>query len=103
MSAVTAGFPSRSPPIHESQARNGVTRGGRVTRDARSTGAAARDRDRIERGVRVAVHTGDDPEERLVEEGERGPDLVERRHGARPKVGGPPQKRDLLAQPAPRV
>jgi hypothetical protein len=57
----------------------------------------------VERGVREAVETRDDTEERLVEERQRGPDLVERCRGDGSKVGGPPQQRDLLAEPPTQV
>ena len=49
-----------------------------------------------------AVQPRHDAEQRLVEERERGPDLVERRRRDRPQVGRSPQERDLLAEAAPR-
>ena len=57
----------------------------------------------IEGRVGRAIDPRHDAEQRLVEEGEGRPDLVQRGHGARPEVGGPPEQRDLLAEPAPHV
>ncbi len=54
----------------------------------------------VEGGVGRAEQPRHRPEQRLVEERERRPDLVERARGDRSQVGGPPQQRDLLAQPA---
>jgi hypothetical protein len=57
----------------------------------------------IERRVRLAVEAGDHGEDRLVKEGQGRPDLIQWRDGRRPQVGGPPQQRDLLTEPAPDV
>ena len=55
----------------------------------------------VEGGVHRPVQARHEREQRGVEERHRGPHLVERRRDDRPQVGGAPQDRDLLAQPAP--
>ena len=52
----------------------------------------------VEGGIGQPIEAWHDTEQRLVEERQRGPDLVERRRGDSPQVGRPPQQRDLLAQ-----
>ena len=63
----------------------------------RGRGATGR---RIERGIQRPVETWDHREQRGVEERHRGADLVEWRRAHDAQVGGPPQERDLLPQPA---
>ncbi len=63
-------------------------------------GALTRDAEAVQRGISVAIEPGDHREHGLIEERERRPDLIERRHRRGPQVGGPPQQRDLLAQTA---
>ena len=55
---------------------------------------------RIERRIERPVEPRDDREQRGVEERHRGPHLVERGRADDAQVRGPPQQRDLLAQPA---
>ena len=86
-------------------ARIGGVRGARV-RAGGTTARAAPARPvagRVERPVDRALEAGHDREQRLVEDRERGPDLVERRRHDRAQPGGVPQDRDLLAEPAPQV
>ena len=102
ISAVTPGLPSRSPPIQLPSRRNGPTRGGRVpVRPVSAAGPGARPGRRIERRIERPVEPRDDGEQRGVEEGHRRPHLVERGRADDAQVRGPPQERDLLAQPAP--
>src|SRR4029079_7732999 len=54
----------------------------------------------IERGIDRPEDPRHRPEQRFVEERQRGPDLVERAGGDGPEIGRPPEQRDLLAQPA---
>ena len=54
----------------------------------------------VEGPVRRALEARDDGEQDLVEDRERGPDLVKRGRGDRAQVRGVPQERDLLAEPA---
>ena len=94
VSAVTNGLPSRSPPIHDSVAQE--------RRHARwalagPDGPAARG---VERRVGRPVQPWHDREQRRIEHGHRRAHLVERLGRDGPQVGGPPQERDLLAQPA---
>ncbi len=58
---------------------------------------------RIQGRIERPVQPRDDREQRGVEEGHRGPDLVERGRADDAQVGRPPQQRDLLAQPAPNL
>ena len=87
-------------------ARIGGVRGGRAVPAAprlaprRRAAPVAR---RVERPVDRALEPGHDREQRLVEDREGGPDLVERRRHDRAQPGGVPQDRDLLADPAPQV
>ena len=99
-SAVTAGLPSRSLPIHEPQRRNAGTRGGRVPLSGRHRRPPrTRPRGRLVEGrIDGAEQARHGPEQRLVEEREGRPDLVERARGHGSQVGGPPQERDLLAK-----
>src|SRR6185369_3762979 len=78
-------------------------RAGGPERAAPAGPGAARVGPLVERRVGLAIDPRDDAEQGLVEEGERRPDLVERRHGAGSQIGGPPQEGDLLAEAAPRV
>ena len=55
---------------------------------------------RVERRIERPVQPRDDGEQRRVEEGHRGADLVERRRADQAQVRCPPQQRDLLAQAA---
>ena len=70
---------------------------------ASSARAPAAGRDRVERPVERADVARDDREQRLVEDRERRPHLVERRRQHGPQVAGVPQQRDLLAQASPQV
>ena len=71
-------------------------------RDARRSGARPRPRapGRVERRVGRAVQPWHEREQRRIEHGHRRAHLVERLGGHGAQVGGPPQERDLLAQPA---
>ena len=55
---------------------------------------------RAERRVERAKDLGHHAEERLVEDGHEGADLVQGLDLGRPHLGGAPQRVDLLAQPA---
>ena len=88
--------PGRTSPRSTGVGRLRCSRAGRI-------GAASCPGDGIERSVRLAVDPGNDGEDRLVEERERGPDLVEGRDGTRPQISRSPQQRDLLAQASPSV
>ncbi len=66
--------------------------------------SAGRCRDGIVKGrVRGAEEARHRPEQRLVEEGERRPDLVEGRRSDGAQIRRPPQQRDLLAEASPYV
>ena len=52
----------------------------------------------VQGSVERPIDAGNDPEERLVEEREGGPDLIDRTRRQPANRGRPPQKADLLAQ-----
>ena len=58
---------------------------------------------RVERAVDGPLEPGHHREQRLVEDRERGPHLVQRRRGHGAQVARVPQERDLLAQAAAQV
>ena len=58
---------------------------------------------RVQRAVEDPRQSRREREQRRIEEGHRRPHLVERGRGDRSQVRGPPQERDLLAQPAAHV
>ena len=87
MSAVTWGLPSRSPPTHDPSRRYGRRHGGRHAVVA----------DRAPRSRDTAAAPGGTG---LVEDRHRGADLVERVELLPAEQRRPPQRRDLLAQPA---
>ena len=93
ISAVTSGCPSRSPPIHESKRTKAGVVGPLELRVAAGAGRGKRPFDR-------SIQARGEPVDRLVEEDHRGADLVDRSQGAAADLGGSPQQRDLLAQPA---
>ena len=126
VSAVTPGWPSRSPPIARPESyerrdpgrpRAGVTGVGRderrldagvqAVRPVRAVRPLASGRvgpaELVERRVDPAVQPRYDPEQRLVEEREGRAHLVERRRRDASQVGRAPQDRDLLPEAPPQV
>ena len=92
VSAVTDGFPSRSPPTHVPHRRNAGNDG---AREPLLFG--------VERAVDLAIDERKRREDRLVEQREHRADLVERLRSVATHRIGPPQAGDLLPQAAHRL
>ena len=96
----------RADPRPEPEHRGRERRPGAAVAGVGGEGLAARRailQRRDQRPVERALEARHGREQRLVEDRERGPDLVERRRRDRAQVAGVPQDRDLLAQPTAEV